>query len=126
MRWGTKAGVVTLVVALFVAAANATADPVYDPQPAAPDRAPPETRIDRSALRISTRTARFWFSASEAAQGYLCQLDKGDFKPCGPPRTYKRLKPGKHAFRVKAVDLAGNVGSPAVARFKIPRPKRHR
>jgi hypothetical protein len=89
----------------------------------AADTTAPETKIDRSRFRIATRTATFWFSASEAAQGYLCRLDKGDFKPCGPPRTYKRLKPGKHAFRVKAVDVAGNTdSSAAVAKFKIPKP----
>jgi hypothetical protein len=92
-----------------------------------PDTTPPDTSIDRSQLRVATRTARFWFSASEAAQGFFCRLDKGEFKPCGSPRTYKRLKPGGHAFRVKAVDLAGNVDpSPAVAHFRVPRPSRGR
>lgn len=92
-----------------------------------PDTTPPETKIDKSTLRIAPRTATFWFSASEAAQGFLCQLDKGDYKPCGSSRTYKHLKTGKHTFRVKAVDLAGNVdGSPAVAHFKIPRPYKGR
>lgn len=93
----------------------------------APDVTAPETKIDRSNLRIATRTAKFWFSASEAAQGFFCRLDKGDFKPCGSPRIYKHLKSGGHAFRVIAVDAAGNVdGSPAVARFKIPKPHRGR
>ncbi|MGN6256719.1 MAG: hypothetical protein ACTHN3_03075 [Solirubrobacterales bacterium] len=102
------------------------AEPVYAPQPA-PDTTPPETAIERSVFRVATRTARFWFSSSEPAQGFQCQLDKGEFKPCGSPRTYKHLKPGRHAFRVKAVDLAGNVdGSPAVAHFKIPRPHHSR
>jgi hypothetical protein len=89
----------------------------------APDTTPPETKIDKSQLRISARSAKFWFSASEATQSFLCRLDKGGFKPCNSPRTYKHLKPGRHAFRVKAVDVAGNVdGSAAVAKFKIPKP----
>jgi hypothetical protein len=106
--------------------------PVDSPPPASPPRSPadttaPETKIDKSRLRIATRTATFWFSANEAVQGFQCQLDKGSFKPCGSPRTYKRLKPGKHAFRVKAVDAAGNIdGSAAVAKFKIPKPHRGR
>jgi hypothetical protein len=91
------------------------------------DSVAPETRIDKTALRAATRSARFWFSASEPVQGFLCQLDKGDFKPCGSPRTYKRLKPGRHAFRVKAVDVAGNVdGTADVASFRVPRPKKRR
>jgi hypothetical protein len=95
----------------------------FESIPPPPDTFAPETMIDKSRFRISTRTATFWFSASEATQGFLCRLDKGEFKPCGSPRTYKRLKPGKHAFRVKGVDVAGNVdSSAAVAKFKIPKP----
>jgi hypothetical protein len=88
---------------------------------------PPETAIDKTVLRAATRTVKFWFSASEPAQGFLCRLDKSDFKPCGSPRTYKHLKPGRHAFRVRAVDLAGNVdGTAAVASFRVPRPEKRR
>jgi hypothetical protein len=121
MRWGIKVAA-ALVLALCLAPVGAVADPAYDPAPP-PDTTPPETKIERSLFRISTRTAKFWFSASEAAQGFLCRLDKGDFRPCGSPRAYKHLKPGRHAFRVKAVDAAGNVDeSAAVAKFKIPKP----
>lgn len=96
--------------------------PTSTPQPPA-DTTAPETKIDKSRFRISARTATFWFSASEPAQSFLCRVDKGDFKPCGSPRTYKHLKPGRHAFRVKAVDAAGNVdASAAVAKFRIPKP----
>jgi hypothetical protein len=92
-----------------------------------PDVNPPDTKIDKTSLRAAARSAKFWFSASEPAQGFLCRLDKGDFKPCGSPRAYKRLKPGRHAFRVKAVDLAGNVdGSAAAASFRVPRLKKRR
>jgi hypothetical protein len=88
-----------------------------------PDTTPPQTTIERSALRVATRTARFWFSSSEPAQGFYCRLDKADFKPCGSPRTYKRLKPGGHTFWVKAVDAAGNVdGAGAAAHLRIPKP----
>lgn len=91
------------------------------------DTTPPDTKIDKTSLRAAARTAKFWFSASEPAQGFLCRLDKGDFKPCGSPRTYKRLKPGRHVFRAKAVDLAGNAdGSAAVASFRVPKPQKRR
>lgn len=98
-----------------------------NPQQPPADTTAPDTRIDKTSLRAAARGAKFWFSASEPAQGFLCQLDKSAFKPCGSPRAYKRLKPGRHAFRVKAVDVAGNVdGSAAVASFRVPRPqKRH-
>ena len=36
--------------------------------------------------------------------------------------VYKQLKPGKHVFRVKARDRAGNVDrTPIVKRFRIKR-----
>ncbi|HWJ43416.1 MAG TPA: hypothetical protein VNR67_08285 [Solirubrobacterales bacterium] len=30
-----------------------------------------------------------------------------------------RLKPGKHVFKVRAIDEAGNVGRPAMRRFTV-------
>jgi hypothetical protein len=141
MRWGTRIAV-TLVAVLVACPAVALAEgPDYNPQPppdsttanpfeAIPppaDSAPPDTHLERSILQATTRSIRFWFSASEPVQGFLCKLDKGDYKPCGSPRTYKHLKQGRHTFRVKAVDLAGNVdGSPAIAHFRVPKPYRGR
>jgi hypothetical protein len=113
---------VALGLVLCLVPANSLADPVYDPQPV-PDTAPPDTAIVRSQFQIATGTAKFWFSSSKPAPGFQCQLDKEEYKPCGSPRVYKHLKQGRHAFRVKAVDVAGNVdASPAVVHFKIPRP----
>jgi hypothetical protein len=107
-------------------AALVSSSPTIPSQPP-PDVNPPDTKIDKTALRATTRSAKFWFSASEPAQGFLCRLDKADFKPCGPPRAYKHLKPGSHSFRVKAIDAAGNVdASPAQARFRVPRPQKRR
>ena len=51
-----------------------------------------------------------------------CKLDKKKYKPCTSPKTYKKLGRGKHVFRVKARDKAGNVDrTPVVKRFKIKR-----
>jgi hypothetical protein len=102
-------------------------DPPASPPPPAPvaDTTAPQTTIDKRYLAAGT--AKFWFSANEGAS-FLCRLDKGDFKPCSAPRSYKHLKAGKHTFKVKAVDAAGNVDqAPAIARFQVaPRPKRSR
>jgi hypothetical protein len=99
--------------------------PAQGAAPAAPrDTTPPTISIDRSTLRATTRTVKFWFSASEPVQGFSCRLDKGKFKPCGSPRTFKRLAPGRHVFRVKAVDLAGNAGPVQIAKFRVPQPDR--
>lgn len=95
------------------------------PPPPGPDVTPPQTTVSRSAIFAASRSAKFWFSSTESGV-FLCQLDKRPYKACGSPKRYKHLKPGKHAFRVKAVDSAGNLdASPAVARFKLPHPKAH-
>jgi hypothetical protein len=45
---------------------------------------------------------------------------KKDWNACSSPFKVKRLDPGKHKFRVRATDAAGNTDStPAVDRFKV-------
>lgn len=89
-----------------------------------PDLTAPQTTLSRSAIFAASRSAKFWFSSSEPG-GFLCRLDKHPYRACGSPKRYKHLKPGRHVFRVYAVDAAGNPDpSPAVARFKLPHPKR--
>ena len=48
------------------------------------------------------------------------QLDKRKFAACRSPKTYKHLKPGKHRFRVRAVDGAGTDPTPATRKFATP------
>jgi hypothetical protein len=94
------------------------------PSNAPPPDQPPETAIVKRKLRPRKRTARFAFSSSETGSTFRCQLDKRSPARCNSPKTYKRLRPGRHVFRVAAIDAAGNIDpSPAVADFKIPKPK---
>lgn len=127
MRWGVRVFVALLLAGCLgpMSASAGAEGPEYVAQPPVDTTAPTAT-IELSTFRARTRTAKFWFYASEPAQGFLCELDKGGFKPCGSPRTYKHLKPGRHAFRVEAVDLVGNVGVPALVHFKTPHARRHR
>lgn len=109
---------------------NVTAElaplPAANPSPS-PLLLAPETAIVKSAFNQHTRTARFRFSSTVAASGFQCKLDKGAFKPCASPRVYKHLKPGRHAFRVRAIALSGMVDeSAASARFSIAPPQRRR
>src|SRR5262249_35699636 len=86
-----------------------------------PDVAAPQTTLVKSKLLAATRSAKFWFSSSEAGGGFLCRLDGKPFKPCTSPQSYRHLKPGRHAFRVEAIDAAGNAdASPVVAHFRFP------
>lgn len=97
--------------------------PIMHVDPPGPrDTTPPQTTIARTKLLSASGTVKFWLSSSESGGGFLCRLDKAPFKPCSSPRSYRHLKPGRHTFRVEAVDAAGNVDpTPAVAQIKIPR-----
>jgi len=66
------------------------------------------------------RTAKFKFVSSEASSTFECKLDRKPFKPCVSPKKYKRLKPGKHVFEVRATDPAGNRDkTPATKKFRV-------
>jgi hypothetical protein len=98
--------------------------PTVTPSPTAtpPDVTPPRTRLRAALISHAKRKATSRFGSGEAGSKFLCKLDKKKFKPCTSPKTYKKLKPGKHVFRVKARDRAGNVDrTPMVKRFKIKR-----
>jgi hypothetical protein len=96
--------------------------PTVTPAPAAADTTPPRTLLRRAQINQEKRKATFRFASGERGSTFLCKLDKKKFKPCTSPKTYKKLKPGKHVFRVKARDRAGNVDrTPMVKRFKIKR-----
>jgi hypothetical protein len=89
----------------------------------------PETRISKKPKRkLITEKRRvrvkFRFSATDDISPadtltFECKLDRKPFKSCESPFK-KRLKPGKHRFRVFATDEVGNADpTPAKFRFKI-------
>lgn len=96
-------------------------------QPVLPlDQSAPSTAILRrppGRLFTSARFRRvvFAFGSDEAGVGYRCKLDGGPFRPCTSPRAY-RLRLGRHALRVFAVDSADNRDpSPVLLRVRIVR-----
>jgi large repetitive protein len=82
----------------------------------AADRTPPNTRIVRGPARLGfERLAKFRFASTEAQSSFHCKLDKKKWRACANP--FKRsVKPGKHLFKVRAIDRFGNV-DPTPARF---------
>jgi len=85
-----------------------------------PDTTAPTVKITKAPkAKSKSTTAKFKFKANEAGSTFQCKLDKGKFKGCRSPKTYKKLKPGKHVFKVRATDKAGNVGKPATKKFKV-------
>jgi CSLREA domain-containing protein len=85
------------------------------------DKKAPETTIVKGPkARSHKRTAKFRFVSSEANSTFQCKLDRKPFKPCRSPKKYKRLRPGKHVFQVRAIDAAGNRDkSPAKKTFRV-------
>jgi len=64
-------------------------------------------------------TVKFKFTASEKGAKFECKLDRKKFKPCKSPKTYKKLKPGKHVFKVRAVKGKTVDPTPAKRKFKV-------
>lgn len=96
------------------------------PPPPPKDRTPPGTRIIHRPAPLlfaaaGRRKVAFAFSSNEHAVRFRCKLDRRLFRPCHSPRAYF-VASGRHAFRVFAIDAAGNRDrSPALFAFRIRR-----
>jgi hypothetical protein len=92
------------------------------------DQSPPETLITNGPKdKTRKKTATFEFTGADARliSGFECKLDAGAFAPCASPYTVK-VKKGKHTFQVRAVDQAGNIGSPATDDWKVKKKRKKR
>ena len=87
------------------------------------DGTAPNTRITSGpASPTRSRRAKLRFASTEAGSTFLCSLDGKPFAPCSSPKRYKGLSRGRHTFRVRATDRAGNVdGTPASRVWRIRR-----
>jgi hypothetical protein len=88
------------------------------PMPPAP--AKPKVKITQRPKKKSTSTtAKFKFKAEPAAGAkFDCKLDNAKWARCRSPKTYKKLKVGKHTFRVRAT-ASGLTGAAAVFKFTV-------
>lgn len=93
----------------------------FKPQPSIGAVGPPQTSLGKHPSKnTSGSTARFTFSSNAVGGSFRCKLDKKPFKPCRSPRTYRRLKPRRHVFRVAAIDVFGNADlTPAIFRWTV-------
>jgi len=80
------------------------------------DTSSPRTRIISGPARVGyERKAKFRFASSEGQSSFKCKLDWKRWKKCRSP--YKlSVEPGKHLFKVRAIDRFGNP-DPTPARF---------
>jgi hypothetical protein len=88
------------------------------------DTTPPTATIDAGpAGPTSDAQPTFTFHSSEANSSFQCSLDRGtaSFIPCdaGSYRPAANLADGSWTFRVKATDLAGNIGATATRAFVV-------
>lgn len=87
----------------------------------------PETRLLKVVIARVKRTATFTFSGLAGSQplGFECKIDRRPFEPCGSPKTYRKLSPGRHTFRARARDSLGQIDqSPILKRFRVPAPRK--
>jgi hypothetical protein len=81
--------------------------------PAAPHMSErPDTATNRTS-------ARFAFSHPEAGVSFLCQLDSGAAQACNGSYEATGVAEGSHHFEVRAIDAAGNHGSPATVEWTV-------
>jgi Ca2+-binding RTX toxin-like protein len=96
-----------------------------------PDRTPPRTKLLRrpaELLRVAPRhraAVVFRFAASERSR-FECKLDSHPYRRCHSPLR-ARLAPGRHVFRVFAIDAAGNRDrTPALVHLRVVAKPAHR
>lgn len=103
--------------------------PVTTPVAAVPIAAPPagpmapkapSVKITKGPKKSSeSTTAKFKFTATTAAGvKFECKLDGAKWAKCASPKTYKKLKVGKHTFRVRAL-ASGLTGAAAKYQFEV-------
>jgi len=85
-----------------------------------PDLTPPDTRIAAQPALRSRRSAKLEFTSTIAGSGFECKLDRRPFAPCRSPKTYRKLRAGRHVFKVRALSPAGVPDpTPATKRFRV-------
>jgi glucose/arabinose dehydrogenase len=106
--------------------ATYTGGPVVQPPPPPPPPPPvPNTKIGRHPQAKTAKTkATFGFSSTVAGSKFACKLDGKPKATCKSPKTYKKLKPGKHSFKVWATAAGKTDASPAKFSWKVLPPKR--
>jgi TolB protein len=104
------------------------------PKPPATDsggrESPPPARLEapKTSLgkhppkRTKKRLAKFTFGSDESGSRFECKLDRKPLRACRSPFK-KKVKVGRHTFRVRAVNAEGTAdATPVVFRWRVLRP----
>ena len=87
----------------------------------------PNTVITKKPTKKTSHHAKskVYFTASPPAQSFMCQLDHGPVVGCTSPAVFKCLEPGKHKFRVFALNSSTSLDTtPAVAKWRVREPRK--
>jgi len=88
---------------------------------------PPDTEITKAKIKKKAGKAKFKFAAAGSGTGFECALAKQgktpEYEDCSSPQKYKKLKPRKYTFSVRALGPGGTDETPAAQDFKIKKPK---
>lgn len=102
---------------------DVTPNPLKNADPP-PEKPCPQTTITKKPKAKTTdRTPTFKFTSSINPATFECKLDDAAFKSCDSPFTTRKLKLGKHHFKVRAI--AGGVKDPTPARASFKVVKKH-
>jgi hypothetical protein len=88
--------------------------------PLARDTTGPTVSISPDA-GLSGTLAEFRFTADEPVTGFECSLGDAPFQACASPATFRVQASGTYILRVRATDLAGNRGTPAISAWTVVR-----
>jgi len=80
------------------------------------DTAAPTTTIsEKPASTNCLLGSSFVFSSNETSARFECKLDyESAYTSCTSPKTYETINNGSRSISIRAIDLAGNTGTPAV------------
>lgn len=87
--------------------------------------APQTKRRSTPKRKLSSRTVHrrgivFRFGSDDATARFECRRDKDEWRRCKSPRRIHKASKGRHTFRARAVDPAGNTDAkPARWRFRV-------
>ncbi len=114
-------GLFTFPRGVAVDALPSPPEPPEPPEPPKTDVTAPQTRITkRPPNKTRRQRVRFKFTSSEPGSSFECKRDGRRYRSCTSPKKLRGLSEGKHRFKVRATDSAGNTdATPAKDRFKI-------
>jgi glucose/arabinose dehydrogenase len=103
---------------------SSAACPLPPPPGGVADSVAPQTSLKLKPRNRRHSRMRARISTSEPGSTFECRLDHRRWKPCGAKKTLRHLRTGRHRFRARATDAAGNTDpEPAKRRFKV-KPRR--